>query len=96
MENYDKNKTSSCKTILESRNDHTGDDIVVSKNSIFKKLTNILSNWAGVMALLISIAVGVFTVIDQTLIAPNERRNDDLANLSEIIVELGRANLTVA
>ena len=94
MENYDKGKTSSCKTALESQSDHTEDDIIASKNSIFKKLTNILSNWAGVMALLISIAVGVFTVIDQTLIAPNERRSDDLAKLSEIIVELGRANIT--
>ena len=53
-----------------------------------------LSKWAGVIALLISIAVGVFTVIDQTLIAPNKRRSDDLAKLSEIIVELGKANVT--
>ena len=82
MENYDKSKTSSCKTLSNPR-------AITQVLHRFKKLANMLSNWAGVRQ-----AVGVFTVIDQTLIAPNERRSDDLAKLSEIIVELGRANTT--
>ena len=94
MENYDKNETLTRKTTLKSQNDHAESNVTVLQNSVLEKLRSMLSKWAGVIALLISIAVGTFTVVDQTLIAPNERRSDDLKKLSEIIVEFGRANVT--
>ena len=94
MENHDKHASPSHKTILKSQNDRVEGDVVVLHSSILEKIRSMLSKWAGVVALFISIAVGVFTVVDQTLIAPNERRSDDLAKLSEIIVEIGKANVT--
>ena len=64
------------------------------QNFALKKAGTLLSKWAGIIALLISSAVGVFTVIDQTLTAPDERRSADLAQLSAIITEIGKANIS--
>ena len=93
MENHDKHESPSRKITLKSQNDRIEGDVVLLHSSILEKTRDMLSKWAGIVALFISIAVGVFTVIDQILIAPNERRNEDLAKLNEIIVEFGRVNV---
>jgi hypothetical protein len=45
------------------------------------------------MALVVSIAVGGFTLLDQGVLAPKQRRDDALAELNEIVIEIARTNL---
>ena len=92
MRNASENKPTALKDESEVSNEHPTSRIP-SQNSHFRRLDRQFSRWTGIVALLISIAVGAFTVVDQTLIAPNERRDSDLARLADIVVELGRANV---
>lgn len=53
---------------------------------------DLVANFMAVLAIVISIAVGVFTIIDHTLIAPSERKSSDLSKLRDIVLEIGKAN----
>lgn len=55
---------------------------------------DLAAKFIAVLALVISIAVGVFTIIDHTLIAPGERKSSDLSKLRDIVLEIGKANST--
>ena len=55
-----------------------------------------ISKWAGVAALLVSIVVGGFAIYDSVFIGPKQRRDQDLAQLRDIILQIGRVNMDVA
>ena len=76
------------------QNEHAANKVRY-QNIRFFGFSGLFSKWAGIVALLISIAVGIFTVVDQTLIAPDVRRDADLAKLDDIIVEIGKANVAI-
>lgn len=77
---------------IESELDDVQDYVTREKRSFERRI----SKWAGIAALLISIVVGGFAIIDNILPSPKQRQEQDLARLRDIILQIGRANLDVA
>ena len=72
------------------------DDIQEYVNRERRSVQIRISKWAGVAALLVSIVVGGFAIYDNVFIGPKQRRDQDLTQLRDIILEIGRVNLDVA
>lgn len=77
---------------IESEIDGIQDYIDREKRSVQIRI----SKWAGVAALLISIVVGGLTVHNSIFVDPKQRQAQDLAQLRDIITQIGRANLDIA
>ena len=77
---------------IESELDGIQDYIDREKRSVQIRI----SKWAGVAALLISIVVGGITAHDSIFVGPKQRQAQDLAQLRDIITQIGRANLDIA
>ena len=72
------------------------DDIQEYVNRERRSVQIRISKWAGVAALLVSIVVGGFAIYDNVFIGPKQRRDQDLTQLRDIILEIGRVNLDIA
>lgn len=77
---------------IESELDGIQDYIDREKRSVHIRI----SKWAGVAALLISVVVGGLTVYDRIFLDPKQRQDQDLAQLRDIITQIGRTNLDIA
>ena len=77
---------------VESELDDVQDYVNREKRSVERRI----SKWAGVAALLISIVVGGFAIIDNIFLSPKQRQERDLAQLRDIILQIGRVNLEIA
>lgn len=76
---------------IEDRLDEIQRKVATDEASIHKRI----SEWGGVVALVISIAVGGFTLLDQGVFAPKERRSDALSELNDIVIEIARTNVAI-
>lgn len=77
---------------IESELDDVQDYVNREKRSVERRI----SKWAGVAALLISIVVGGFAIFDSIFLSPKQRQEQDLAQLRDVILQIGRVNLDVA
>lgn len=60
-----------------------------------KSVWRILSGRSSQLALAISVTVGLFTVWDKIIVEPSQRVENALSRLSNIVIEIGKINLTL-
>lgn len=74
---------------IESRLDDIQHHIRLEETSLRKKL----SEWGGMIALFLSILIGGYTVFENLVLADKRQRAEDLRQLREIVVEIGKLNV---
>ena len=74
---------------IESELDNIQRHIRTEEKSVRRRV----AEWGAFFALLVSLAVGGFTIYDNLFLGPEQRRSDDLSRLHDLILQIGRANL---
>lgn len=74
---------------MESELDNIQRHIRMEEKSIRRRV----AEWGAFFALLVSLAVGGFTIYDNLFLGPEQRRSEDLSRLHDLILQIGQANL---
>ena len=74
---------------IESELDNIQHQISRDEKSVRRRATE----WGALFALIVSVAVGGFTIFNNVYLGPEQRRSHDLARLHDIVLQIGQANL---
>jgi hypothetical protein len=78
--------------VLEARLGDLKDDVEKKEKSKFKRI----SEWGGLLALALSITLGVFSIIDKSIWEPTKLRESSLSKLQDIVGQITKVNAELA